>query len=54
LELSRLLNQHKLEADGALRELSLYQLDEEVAAVGLALNQLRIKRRIFDYVVAAL
>jgi hypothetical protein len=54
LELSRLLNQRKLATDGALREASLYQLDEEVAAVGLALNQLRIKRRIFDYVVAAL
>lgn len=54
LELSRLLNQRKLETEGTMRELSLYQLDEEVAAVGLALNQLRIKRRIFDYVIATL
>jgi alpha-mannosidase len=52
--LSWLLNQRKLETDGSLREAALYQLDEEIAEIGLALNQLRIKRRIFDYVVAAL
>jgi hypothetical protein len=54
LELSRLLNQRKLASDSAVREASLYQLDEEIATVGLALNQLRFKRRVFDYVVAAL
>ncbi len=54
LHLSWLLNQRKLATAGALREVSLYEPDAEVAAVGLALNRLRIKRRIFDYVVAAL
>ena len=54
LQLSWLLNQRKLTTEGALREVSLYEPDDEVAAVGLALNRLRIKRRIFDYVVAAL
>ena len=54
LQLSWLLNQRKLATEGALREAWLYEPDAEIAAVGLALNRLRIKRRIFDYVVAAL
>jgi hypothetical protein len=28
--------------------------DPDIAALGLALNRLRIKRRIFDYIVQAL
>lgn len=32
----------------------LYEPDAEIAEAGLNLNRLRIKRRIFDYVVATL
>ena len=32
----------------------LYERDVEVAKIGWELNQLRIKRRIYDYVVTAL
>ena len=53
-QLSALLNQRKLALDDSAREEWLYQPDPEVAAAGEALNKLRIKRRIFDYVVAAL
>ena len=53
-QLSALLNQRKLALDEDEHEVWLYQPDPEVAAVGEALNKLRIKRRIFDYVVAAL
>lgn len=56
--LSVLLNRRKLEQQGAAeparRYAYLYERDEEIAAVGLELNWMRIKRRIFDYVVAAL
>lgn len=52
--LSLALNRRKLAQGGTSPPASLHQLDEEVAALGLALNRLRIKRRIFDYVVAAL
>jgi alpha-mannosidase len=45
---SLLLNQKGWAEDGVDR------VDEEVAALGLRLNQLRIKRRIFDYVAQAL
>ena len=53
-QLSYLLNQRKLAAGGVLDYDYLYQPDSEITELGLALNHLRIKRRIFDYVVAAL
>jgi alpha-mannosidase len=54
LRLSVLLNRRRLAAGGTLDGAALYEPDPEIAAVGLELNQLRIKRRIFDYVIAAL
>jgi hypothetical protein len=51
LELSHLLNSRKLVGGGEPDPARLYGRDEEIAALGLALNRLRIKRRIFDYVV---
>jgi alpha-mannosidase len=53
-ELSLLLNRRKLAEAGALRYGYLYEPDKEIAALGLALNRLRIKRRIFDYVIQAI
>lgn len=53
-QLSLLLNQRKLEYGGQLPPQILYQVDPEIAAVGKELNRLRIKRRIYDYVVQAL
>ena len=53
-QLSLLLNQRKLAQDGKLNEDYLYEPDAEIAALGLSLNHLRIKRRIFDYVIEAL
>jgi alpha-mannosidase len=53
-QLSHLLNERKLEQDGLLNEDYLYNPDAEIAELGLALNHLRIKRRIFDYVVEVL
>ncbi len=52
--LSLVLNQRKLSLDQDRRHAYLFQPDEEIAAIGLELNRLRIKRRIYDYVVAAL
>jgi hypothetical protein len=52
--LSALLNRRKVAQQGVLSYDYLYTPDAEIAAVGLELNRLRIKRRIFDYVVAAL
>jgi hypothetical protein len=52
--LSLALNRRKLTEGGGLRYEYLYRPDEEIATIGLELNRLRIKRRIFDYVVAAL
>ncbi len=52
--LSRLLNERKLEEGGALRPGYLYEPDGEIAALGAELNLMRIKRRIFDYVVQSL
>jgi hypothetical protein len=54
LALSLLLNRRKLADGGAKSREYLYGYDEEIAAVGKALNRLRIKRRVFDYVVQAL
>ena len=54
LRLSLLLNERKLAEGETPSHAYLYDPDDEIAAAGLALNRLRIKRRIFDYVVAAL
>lgn len=53
-QLSVVLNRRKLAQNGALGYDYLYEPDAEIGEVGLELNRLRIKRRIFDYVVAAL
>jgi hypothetical protein len=52
--LSARLNEIKLARGGRLDYDYLYQPDEEIAALGRALNQLRIKRRIYDYIVQAI
>lgn len=52
--LSLLLNRRKMAQQGALNPDYLFEPDAEIAEVGLSLNRLRIKRRIFDYVVQAL
>ncbi len=52
--LSLLLNERKLAQGESPSPAYLYGVDEEIGAAGLELNRLRIKRRIFDYVVAAL
>jgi alpha-mannosidase len=54
LRLSVLLNQRKLARQGSLDREYLYTPDPEIAELGLQLNQLRIKRRIYDYIVGAL
>jgi len=51
LRLSAVLNQRKLAMQGCLDDEYLYTPDPEVAELGAQLNELRIKRRIFDYVV---
>jgi alpha-mannosidase len=51
---SRLLNQKKLAREGAPSDAELFQPDADIAALGLRLNKLRIKRRIYDYVVGVL
>ena len=51
---ARVLNEIKLNLDGEITESYLYEPDPEVVQVGWELNQLRIKRRIYDYVAAAL
>ncbi|MCO5195789.1 MAG: hypothetical protein M9930_21220 [Anaerolineae bacterium] len=53
-QLSLLLNQRKLEQAGTPSTAYLFELDPEIAELTLGLNQMRIKRRIFDYVVEAL
>ena len=54
LRLSALLNRRKLALQGCLDYEYLYTPDPEIAALGMQLNELRIKRRIYDYVVEAL
>ncbi|MDQ4077871.1 MAG: hypothetical protein M3220_16695 [Chloroflexota bacterium] len=51
--LSVRLNELKLAMQGELSEAYLFTSDEQVAELGLQLNQLRIKRRIYDYIVEA-
>jgi hypothetical protein len=53
-QLSLLLNRRKLAEKKPPGHAYLYEVDDEIAAVGKRLNDLRIKRRIFDYVVQAL
>jgi hypothetical protein len=53
-QLSHRLNELKLELNGKVTDAYLYEPDPTVAKIGYLLNQLRIKRRIYDYVVAAL
>lgn len=53
-QLSARLNTVKLAQNGKLTEAYLYEPDPVVTEIGYQLNQLRIKRRIYDYVVAAL
>jgi alpha-mannosidase len=53
-QLSLLLNQRKLEHRANPPLEVLQQVDPEIAAIGKELNRLRIKRRIFDYVVQML
>jgi TolA-binding protein len=52
--LSYLLNQRKRDQNGQLNEAYLFDQDPEIAELGSELNNLRIKRRIFDYVIEAL
>jgi transglutaminase-like putative cysteine protease len=54
LRLSALLNRRKLALQGSLDYEYLYTADPEIAELGMQLNELRIKRRIYDYVVGAL
>ena len=53
-QLSHVLNTRKMAECGKLRYGYLFEPDDEVAAIGLELNKLRIKRRIFDYVVTVI
>lgn len=52
-KLSARLNEIKLAMQGRLTFEYLYKPDKEIAAIGKELNQLRIKRRIYDYVIQA-
>ncbi|MCB9077183.1 MAG: hypothetical protein H6631_06305 [Anaerolineaceae bacterium] len=52
-QLSVRLNQLKLAAGNELSEDYLFAPDADIARIGLQLNRLRIKRRIFDYVIEA-
>ena len=54
LRLSALLNRRKLTQQGKLDYDYLYVSDPEIAELGRQLNELRIKRRIYDYVIEAL
>lgn len=50
-QLSLRLNQLKQDSGGKLTRAYLYEPDEQVAKIGFELNRLRIKRRIYDYIV---
>lgn len=54
VRLSVLLNESQLAVADSLGEEYLTTIDKNIAQVGLALNELRIKRRIYDYVIEAL
>jgi alpha-mannosidase len=53
-QFSLLLNRRKLEFGGNTPLEALCEIDPQIAAIGKQLNHLRIKRRIYDYVVQAL
>ncbi len=53
LHLSAYLNELKLAMQGEVNEAYLFVVDERVAELGVKLNRLRIKRRIYDYIVEA-
>jgi alpha-mannosidase len=53
-QLSLLLNLQKLKYGGSTPLEILSQVDPEIASIGKELNTLRIKRRIYDYVVQVL
>lgn len=53
LRLSVRLNELKLAMAGKVSEDYLFAPDEQIAELGLRLNRLRIKRRIYDYIVEA-
>jgi hypothetical protein len=50
-KLSARLNELKLANRGQLDQSYLYEQDAQVAEIGFQLNQMRIKRRIFDYII---
>jgi hypothetical protein len=54
LRLSVELNKRKLAQRGKLDHDYLYATDPEIVKLGAHLNEMRIKRRIYDYVVSAL
>ena len=54
LRLSAELNKRKLAQQGKPDHNYLFSLDPEIAKLGVRLNELRIKRRIYDYVVRVL
>ena len=53
-QLSICLNQLKLEQNGKLDADYLYKPHPKITDLGHRLNKLRIKRRIFDYVVTVI
>ena len=53
-KLSARLNEIKLALNGEVDHNYLYEPDPQIVQIGWKLNQLRIKRRIYDYVAAAL
>ncbi|MCG8351580.1 MAG: hypothetical protein MI924_27755 [Chloroflexales bacterium] len=52
--LSVYLNEEKRARQGQLSYAALYEQDDEIARLGLELNRMRTKRRIYDYIVEAL
>lgn len=52
--LSIRLNELKLAAEGQITPAYLFEPDGQVAEIGFELNRLRIKRRIYDYIVESI
>ena len=52
-QLSVYLNEEKLARQNRLDVAALYEPDEDLARLGYNLNQMRTKRRIYDYVIEA-
>jgi alpha-mannosidase len=53
-QLSIYLNEEKLARQNQLNYAALYEQDDEIAKLGLELNQMRTKRRIYDYIIEVL